>query len=160
MLIYKQFRIENMRTFIKDNGEQRVREMLNNFSCPLNPGVENFFKKNSIDFTKKSQSVTYFVIPIDEVVPVGLFALTIKPLTIGINNIKSNTQRKKIERICKLDEKTQSYTMAAYLIAQLRKNFYHGFNEKISGDELLDAALYIIKNLQYQAGGMIVFVET
>ena len=120
-------------------------------------------KKNAINFTKKSQSVTYFVFqrPIKEdLLPVGFFTLTIKPLTIGINDIKSNTQRKKIERICKLDEKTQSYTMAAYLIAQLGKNFYHGFNEKISGDELLDAALYITKNLQYQAGGMIVFVET
>ena len=160
MAIYKNFRISNIRELIEDYGEQRVREILDKFSCPLNPGVENFFRKNAIEFTKKSQSVTYFVDLINGTFPVGLFALTIKPLTIGINDIKSNTQRKKIERICKLDEKTQSYTMAAYLIAQLGKNFYHGFNEKISGDELLDAALYIIKNLQYQAGGMIVFVET
>ena len=134
MAIYKNFRISNVRELIEDYGEQRVREILDKFSCPLNPGVENFFRKNAIEFTKKSQSVTYFVDPINGTFPVGLFALTIKPLTIGINDIKSNTQRKKIERICKLDEKTQSYTMATYLIAQLGKNFYHGFNEKISGD--------------------------
>ena len=92
--------------------------------------------------------------------PVGFFTLTIKPLTIGINDIKSNTQRKKIERICKLDEKTQSYTMAAYLIAQLGKNFYHGFNEKISGDDLLNVALKVLDDAKYRLGGTVAFVET
>ena len=60
MAIYKNFRISNIRELIEDYGEQRVREILDKFSCPLNPGVENFFRKNAIEFTKKSQSVVEF----------------------------------------------------------------------------------------------------
>ena len=150
----------NIRTLIKNNGENWVREKIENFSCPLNPEIENFLKKNAIDFTKKSQSVTYLVSPIDEFFAVGYFTLAIKPFVIGVNDIRSNSQRKKIERISRIDDKIQSYTMAAYLIAQLGKNYYHNLNEKISGKDLLGSALKVIERLQYDVGGMVAFVET
>ena len=150
----------NVRELLEKFGEKRVRDTIENFSCPLNPEIEKFLKKNAIDFTKKSQSVTYLVSPIDEFIIIGYFSIAIKPFVIGVNDIKSNTQRKKIERIAKLDEKIQSYTMAAYLIAQLGKNYYHNLNKKISGDELLDTALDTLKDIQYDVGGMVAFVET
>ncbi|MBQ7068982.1 MAG: GNAT family acetyltransferase [Synergistaceae bacterium] len=150
----------NVRELLEKFGEKRVRDTIETFSCPLNPEIENFLKKNAIDFTKKSQSVTYLVSPIDEFIIIGYFSIAIKPFVIGVNDIKSNTQRKKIERIAKLDDKIQSYTMAAYLIAQLGKNYYHNLNEKISGDELLDTALDTLKDIQYDVGGMVAFVET
>lgn len=135
--------------------------LISNFTCPKNPDVEHFLKNNAVDFTKKNQSVSYLVFS-DEVVPslVGYFALTIKPLTIGISDIPSNTQRKKLERVGRLGVATQTYATGAYLIAQLGKNFHDGANKKITGSELLDAAFDVIKELQYQAGGMVVFVET
>ena len=49
--------------------------------------------------------------------------------------------------------------MSAYLIAQLGKNCKDGANEKISGDQLLGLAIEKIKELQYMAGGMVVFLE-
>lgn len=150
----------NVRELLEKFGEKRVRDTIETFSCPLNPEIENFLKKNAIDFTKKSQSVTYLVSPIDEFIIIGYFSIAIKPFVIGVNDIRSNTQRKKIERIAKLDEKIQSYTMAAYLIAQLGKNYYHNLNKKISGDELLDTALDTLKDIQYDVGGMVAFVET
>ena len=42
-------------------GESALIQLLSGFSCPKNPDVEHFLKKNAIEFTKKNQSVTYLV---------------------------------------------------------------------------------------------------
>lgn len=39
------------------------------------------------------------------------------------------------------------------------KNFKDGANEKITGEQLLHAAVDTIKELQYMAGGMVIFLE-
>ena len=52
---------------------------------------------------------------------VGYFSLTVKPISVQASNI-SKTMAKKLSRVSILDEETQSYTTAAYLIAQLGKN--------------------------------------
>lgn len=103
-------------------------------------------KHNAIEFTKKNQSVTYIVFPTQDIMPAGYFTITSKPLTIGIEDIPSNTQRRKIERVCKLDELSQTYTISAYLIAQLGKNFSYGMDKKITGDDLLDMAMDVVKS--------------
>ena len=36
--------------------------LISTFSCPKNPDVEAFLQDNAIEFTKKSQSVTYLVL--------------------------------------------------------------------------------------------------
>ena len=48
---------------INDNkaGEPMLARVLSGFSCPKNPDVERFLKKSAVEFTKKSQSVTYLV---------------------------------------------------------------------------------------------------
>ena len=38
-----------------------LARVLSGFSCPKNQDVANFLKKNAVEFTKKSQSVTYLV---------------------------------------------------------------------------------------------------
>ena len=67
--------------------------------------------------------------------------------------------KRKIARVSELDEINGTYTLSAYLIAQLGKNFRDGLNERISGEQLLQAAVDTIKELQYMAGGMVVFLE-
>ena len=47
-------------------GEPALVRLLSDFSCPKNPDVEYFLKKNAIEFTKKNQSVTYLVFSNDE----------------------------------------------------------------------------------------------
>ncbi len=49
--------------------------------------------------------------------------------------------------------------MAAYLIAQLGKNFSDNVNERISGAELLELALQVVEQMQQLGGGMVVFLE-
>ena len=44
-------------------GEPMLARVLSGFSCPKNQDVANFLKKNAVEFTKKSQSVTYLVFP-------------------------------------------------------------------------------------------------
>jgi hypothetical protein len=126
--------------------------------CEKNLDVERFFKEQSIDFTKKNQSVTYLVFENENAALVGYFTLAIKPISVNATGF-SNTMKRKIARVSELDENTGSYSLSAYLVAQLGKNYADGVNEKISGEQLLQAAVETIKELQYMVGGMVVFLE-
>lgn len=142
----------------EDFGEEELREVLSEFSCEKNPDVERFLKKQSIEFTRKHQSVTYLVFSNEDVTLVGYFTLAIKPISVDASGF-SNTMKRKITRVSKLDETNGTYTLSAYLIAQLGKNFTDGANDKVTGEQLLQAAVDTIKELQYLAGGMVVFLE-
>lgn len=89
---------------------------------------------------------------------VGYFTITIKPISVNAEKF-SNTLKRKIARVSELDEENDAYTLSAYLIAQLGKNYRNGANEKITGQQLLQAAMNTIRELQYMAGGMVVFLE-
>ncbi len=154
---------QSIREYINSRDESRrnlLSSCLSSFSCPKNPDIERFLKKSAVEFTKKQQSVTYFVFTNDDLhMFVGYFALTVKPFTIGLNNIPSNTWRRKIERVARFNENTQKYSAAGYLIAQMGKNFTDGANEMITGNELLEIALDMVYSIQDMAGGMITFLE-
>lgn len=139
-------------------GEEALRQILSEFSCEKNPDVERFLKEQSIEFTKKHQSVTYLVFANEDAALVGYFTLTIKPISVHADDF-SNTMKRKIARVSELDEVNGTYTLSAYLIAQLGKNFTDGANERITGEQLLKAAVDTIKELQYMAGGMVIFLE-
>ena len=55
--------------------------------------------------------------------------------------------KKKIARVSELDPINGTYTLSAYLIAQLGKNYADNANERITGDQLLQAAIDTIKNI-------------
>ncbi len=146
---------------VKDDrvlGEEALRGILSEFSCKRNSDVERFLKEQSIEFTKKNQSVTYLVFTNQDAELVGYFTITIKPISVNSDSF-SNTMKRKIARVGELDEENGTYTLSAYLIAQLGKNFTNGANERITGEQLLQAAVNTIKELQYMAGGMVVFLE-
>ncbi len=142
----------------EEAGEPALVELVSDFSCPKNPDVERFLKKSAIDFTKKNQSVTYLVVSAEDVRLLGYFTLALKPLTIKGEMI-SNTMKRKLLRISELDEKSDTYTMSAYLIAQLGKNFAESGGQAITGVELLKLAWDKIKEIQYLGGGMVTFLE-
>ncbi len=140
-------------------GEDDLLQVLSEFSCEKNPDVEKFVKEQSIEFAKKQQSVTYLVFSSEDAELVGYFAITIKPITVNAEPF-SNAAKRKLARVSELNEQNHTYTLAAYLIAQLGKNFHNGANERITGEELLGLAIKQIQQLQYLAGGMVVFLET
>ena len=162
MLETNKFSVINIRRYLNsDNpklGESRLLQVLSGFSCPKNPDVERFLKKSSIEFTKKNQSVTYLVFDVNSMELVGYFTIALKPLTVRGETV-SNTVKKKLMRVSDLDEQSQTYTMSAYLIAQLGKNFKNGAEKKITGEELLELAWDIVEKMQYMGGGMVTFLE-
>lgn len=83
-----------------------------------------------------------------------------KPCFFSLSSVTvSNTVKRKIKRISEFDEQTKSYTMAAYLIAQIGKNETNDAYERITGAELLELAWSVIEEMQYRGGGMVVFLE-
>ena len=59
------------------------------------------------------------VVSAENVRLLGYFTLVLKPLTVRGETV-SNTMKRKLLRISELDEKTDTYTMSAYLIVQLQ----------------------------------------
>ena len=156
------YRIINIRRYIGNEnpelGEDELLQILSEFSCPLNPDVERFLKYSSIEFTKKNQSVTYLVFSVADGKLLGYFTLALKPLTVRGETV-SNTVKRKLLRISELDKKSDTYTMSAYLIAQLGKNYSEDDGKMITGAELLELAWDKIKATQYMFGGMVTFLE-
>ncbi len=142
----------------KELGEDELLRLLSEFSCNKNMDVEKFLKEQAVEFTKKNQSVTYLVFTNEDVALAGYFTITIKPITVNADSF-SNTMKRKIARVSELDKINNTYTLSAYLIAQLGKNFSNNMRKKIAGEQLLKAAMDTIKELQYMAGGMVVFLE-
>lgn len=162
MSLDDEFLVVNIHKYLEDNttlGEEGLNQLFSEFSCGKNPDVERFLKFSSIDFAKKHQSITYLVFAVSDGTFVGYFTLALKTLTIKGSSV-SNTVKKKISRISALDKETQSYTISAYLIAQLGKNFTDDINELFQGKILLNLAWNKIKELQHQIGGVVVFLET
>lgn len=158
------YTIVNIRDYIWDNesnetGRKMLNNMLSGFSCPLNHNVETFLKKHAVEFAKKNQSVTYLVFSNDDATIVGYFTLAIKPITVS-STIISNTVRKKLLRVGEMDADKDELHLAAYLIAQLGKNYSNKANSKITGWELLALAISEIQKLQFKIGGIAVFLET
>lgn len=162
MQLENNFIVLNIREYL-DNGDERLGEdkllqLLSEFSCPLNPDVEHFLKQQSIEFTKKHQAVTYLVLSLEDAELLGYFSITIKPLVVKAEPF-SNTVKRKLARFSEIDKGEQTYNLAAYLIAQLGKNYNDKTKGRITGKELLEAAIRQTQALQYQAGGMVTFVE-
>lgn len=153
----------NIREFLQQDkdgviGEEKLEKILSDFSCPQNLDVERFLRKNAVDFTKKNQSVTYLILSRKNGDLLGYFTITIKPITVAADKF-SNTIKKKLLRVGEYNEEGSAITLSAYLLAQIGKNFDERIETPISGDILLKAAMQIIEELQYAAGGMVVFLE-
>ena len=139
--------------------ENDLRELLFGYSCPVNKDVEMYLREQAIEFTLKDQSVTYLVFTNINAELLGYFTIAVKPIIINAKNF-SNHMKRKLSRSGEYDEITQTYSLAAYLVAQLGKNFARDADKSISGKELLDLALDQVRELQYQAGGTVVFLES
>lgn len=156
-----EFLILNIREYLKQgkDGEKELERIFSSFSCEMNSDVEKFLLQQSMDFTKKNQSVTYIVISPQHNKIVGYFTITIKPIIIN-GNCFSNTMKKKIARVSEQNSENGNYSLSAYLVVQLGKNYKDKSNELITGKQLLNLAIQKIKELQYMVGGMVVFLET
>lgn len=159
----EQFICFNIRNYLNPEetegiGESELKEILSDFSNPLNIDVESFLKKNAIEFTKKNQSITYLIFSLEDMYLVGYFSIAMKPVTVSVVGM-SNSVKRKLSRLSRFDERTESYTVSAYLIAQLGKNYNKQVKYPITGKMLLNYAINVLRDIQQQLGGLMVYLE-
>ena len=144
--------------FDSEDGMNELKKHLEYFSCPRNPSIERFLKNSAINFTKQDTSVTYLVFSKEDNLLVGYFSVAVRPVQIPAEKV-SKTIARRLERAGRFDPEANIYNVAAYLIAQLGKNYTDGLNERVTGEDLLYAAWGLLQKIQYEVGGSIVFVE-
>ena len=161
---YVQVSLKEMLLQLSENnvkaGEDRVKSILSSFSCPYNLDVEGFLKSTAIEFSRQSIAATHLVFTSykDEMVLIGYYTLALKDFCVSTTAL-SNTLRKKIVKFGTYDKDIKKYKIPAPLIAQLGKNFYNGYNNLITGDELLYLACQKVALVQQEIGGKVVYLE-
>lgn len=153
----RQFDTINILDMLGAIGEAELQQCLSDFSCPINPEIEQFVLNKAIEFAKKKLSVTYFVVNEHGKIA-AIFTLAHKAVEIGSANL-SNSKRKKLSRYAILDSESNSYTVSAFLIAQFGKNYAVDEGKGINGNELMDLTFEILEKVQHDIGGGIVFLE-
>lgn len=150
----------NLNNMLNELGENKVKSILSDFSCPMNKDVEDFIKLKAIEFSKQGIARTHLIFASYKEAPVlvGYFALATKFFTIQKNAL-SNSLRAKIAKFGQYNKDLKRYIISAPLIGQLAKNYSHGYNKLITGDELLKLALDKVSNIQKEIGGKIVYLE-
>lgn len=158
--LMKGYNVTNLQFMIDELGEDDVKSILLNFSCPLNLDVERFIHESAIEFSKQSLARTYIVTTSykGKQELIGYFTLSYKLLHASPRNLGNNWKRR-ISRFGNYDTNLKKYSIPAPLIGQLSKNYTNGLNEMISGDELLKMAFEKIAIVQRVIGGRIVFLE-
>lgn len=137
-------------------GEESVeRDLLADFSCPLNKDVETFLKDKAILYEKMGKSRSYIVLGIDGDIMkfIAYFALTSRP--IQFDEKLSNKAKKKI-----LGTKFEANNeISGILIGQLAKNFSNKNNILITGKELFELAIHKVLKASQYIGGRVVYLE-
>ena len=152
--------VVNLQKLMAKRGEEQTRALFSGFSCPPNPDIEDFLKRNAIEFAKQGLSQTHLVFDFsaDEQRFVGYFCLTNKPVSVNTSKF-SATMRRQIEKFAVYDKRIQEHVLSAPLIAQLGKNYTNGANRLISGDELLALACDKVERILFDLGGKFVYLE-
>lgn len=101
----------NLKDMIQELGEGRTKEILSEFSCPLNKDVEFFLHCKAIEFARQGIAQTQLVVTSykDKPVLVGYFTLSNKVLEIPRKNISKNVA-KKVNRFAMARDARRSMT--------------------------------------------------
>ena len=161
---YNQINLQDLLEVKFDNetsGEDKAKEIISTFSCPLNPDIENFIHNKAIDFSKQSIAKTHLVFSSykGSVVLVGYYALAAnKGFVVSTKNL-SKEKRRRFSKFGTYDKDLKQLFISAPLIAQLGKNYTNGYNKLISGADLLKLACDKIEIFQREIGGKIIYLE-
>ncbi len=151
----------NLKKLIEQIGEADTKQLLSDFSCPLNPDVEEFLRHKAIEFCKQGISATHLVMASykEEYVLAGYYALANKILTVSKDSIPNRNWQKRLNKFGHFDAELKRYSISSPLIGQLGKNFTYADKRLITGDELLKLALDKVMESHLIFGGKIVYLE-
>lgn len=150
----------SLKDMIEQIGENKVKAILSNFSCPKNKDVEDFIRSKAIEFAKQNIAPTHLIFTSykEKLELIGYFTLAMKTISITTSSL-SKTYRKKIQKFGTYNSDLKAYLIPAPLIAQLGKNFSNGLDKLITGDELLKFACDKVLTVQQDVGGKVVYLE-
>ncbi len=151
--------IENILTVIERDGEEAVKADLSTFLCHANKDIQNFLQMKAIDFAKKRISITYLVFDEETGSILGYFTLAHKVLYVPADGMSNNVKRR-LERYGSFDKDTNSYLMSAFLLAQFGKNYALNEEERIGGLDLMECVDSVLKKIQFQVGGGVVYLDS
>lgn len=151
------YAVLNILDYMDVIGEDSLRIVLSEFFCPNNPEIEEFMRRNAIEFAKRKMSITYLLIDTEGRI-LGIFALAHKALQVMGKGL-SGTVRKKIQRYAQIDDETGEFTLSAFLIGQFGKNYQYPEALPLNGIQLMDAAFGILEKVQHEIGGGVVYLE-
>lgn len=151
----------SIRDLIQARGEKVVKDDLSEFYCPLNPDVEYFIHEKAIEFSKQGIASTHVVYASyqGKTVMVGYYALANKIVTIRGKILESRGWRSRLNKFGTFYPELKSYICAVPIIGQLGKNYAHGYNRLIAGDDLLEFACQKVRSAQYALSGKLVYLD-
>ena len=154
------FIIVNLLDLLNQYGDEYVKNILSDFSCPVHKDVENFLLVKAIEFARQGYSQTHLVFASykDKPVLVGYFTLANKYIAIkSSSRVISKNMQRRLSKFGHYNEETKSYYISALLIGQLGKN--KNYVNLITGSELLRLACETVKEVQNIVGGKVVYLE-
>lgn len=146
---------------IEEIEESKVKNLLSSFSCAdLNADVDDFIHNKAIEFAKQGWAATHLVMASFQGKPVlaGYYSLTPKTVEVSCRKL-SSAVRKRLVKFGQYDADTKSISVSMPLIAQLGKNYAHGYQRLITGDELLKMACDRVRDIQLAFVGRFVYLE-
>lgn len=155
------YNLVNLKDLVQAVGEERAKQILSDFSCPMNKDVEYFLSSKAIEFSKQGLAQTQLIFTSykDEPVLIGYFTLAVKEIVITRRTVLNYKWRRRINRFATRSDTDGRYYVPAPLIGQLGKNYRNGYNELITGDELLKLAIDKVYATQAVLGGKFVYLE-
>lgn len=160
--------ISNVRDMLSEGQEDIVQTYIDMFSSEaeledgsikvLNPDIERFLSANAIQFAKMKTAITYLAIDTDDGALLGYFSLAHKSLEISADGL-TRKLKDKIKKFSTLNPETNAYTVSAFLIGQFGKNYAVDNGKRISGADLMAAAMKQLQEAQNKVGGTIVYLD-
>lgn len=140
-------------------GEAFVLNMASRFSCGgKNSEVEDYLKETAIRHTTKNTSITHLVMTPDCSDCLAYYTLAMKPVAISADRL-NNRQKKAMYDVSKVRRDNHEFSISAYLIAQLARNFAAPKEWRVTGRDLFVCIFSQIAAIRKQIGGKVVFVE-
>lgn len=151
------YAVTNILDLMDAIGEDELQLLLSDFTCPKNKEIENFVRTNAVEFAKRKMSITYLVVDAEGRI-IAMFALTHKAVQVMSGELSSSV-RKKLQRYAQMDRETGELTLSAFLIGQFGKNYQYSDAPVLEGRQLMTAAFEILKHVQREIGGGVVYLE-
>ena len=157
----------NILDLVEEFGDEYVSALISDFSTGiekngrkqnLNPDIEEFLKKNAIQFAKEKKSITYLVGDKNDGSLLGYFTLAHKAIEIPADGLSNSTIRK-IEKHSRLNIETNSYVVSAFLIAQFGKNFGVDDGRRLSGNDLMILCVKELSEIRHRIGGNVEYLD-